>query len=207
LGEKTRTDRDGKVEQGWDHDPPAEEKLVPFGILMLATGALTLSFGLRETSDAWVDALQQWWRQVQPALGHIKRLVIYLDNGPKNSGRRTQFLKRVVQFADWTGLEIRLVYYPPYHSKYNPIERCWSSLQKKWNGVLLNGLKVVLQCALRMTWKGQHPIVKCLHGNYPDGVRVARKEMKQYEARLQRSPTLPKYDITITPDRAEPKVI
>jgi transposase len=35
-----------------------------------------------------------------------------------------------------------LVYYPPYHSKYNPIERCWSALERKWNGVLLNGLKV-----------------------------------------------------------------
>ena len=80
-------------------------------------------------------------------LGLIKRLVIYLDNGPKNSGRRTQFWKRMVQFADWSGLEIRLVYYPPYHSKYNRIERCWSALEKTWNGVLLNGLKVVLQCA------------------------------------------------------------
>jgi hypothetical protein len=37
--------------------------------------------------------------------------VIYPDNGPKNSGRRTQFLKRMVEFADWSGLEIRLVYY------------------------------------------------------------------------------------------------
>jgi hypothetical protein len=35
-----------------------------------------------------------WWVQVRPGLGSIKRLVIYLDNGPKNSGRRTQFLKR-----------------------------------------------------------------------------------------------------------------
>jgi hypothetical protein len=166
---------------------------------MLMSGALTLIFGSRETSDAWVDALQQWWRQVRLGLGHIKRLVIYLDNGPKNSGRRTQFLKRMVQFADWTGLEIRLVYYPPYHSKYNRIERCWSSLQKKWNGVLLNCLKVVLQCALRMTWKRLHPTVKRLHGTYPDGVRVPAKEMKQYEARLQRSATLPKYDITIKP--------
>jgi hypothetical protein len=42
---------------------------------------------------------------------------IYLDNGPKNSGRRTQFLKRMVEFADWSGLEVRLVYSPPYHSK------------------------------------------------------------------------------------------
>jgi hypothetical protein len=91
------------------------------------------------------------------------------------------------------------VQYPPYHSKYNAIERCWSALEKKWNGVLLNGLKVVLQCALRMTWKGQHPTVKRLHGEYPDGVRVAAKEMKHYEARLQRSATLPKYDIIIKP--------
>ncbi len=153
----------------------------------------------RETSDAWADALQVWWQTVRSGFGSIQRLVIYLDNGPKNSGRRTQFLKRMVQFADWSGLTIRLVYYPPYHSKYNLIERCWSALEKKWNGVLLTGLKVVLQCALRMTWKKQHPTVKRLHGAYPDGVRVAAKEMKQIEARLQRSATLPKYDITITP--------
>src|SRR5271157_4401704 len=121
-------------------------------------------------------------------------------------GRRTQFLKRMVQFSDWSGLEIRLVYYPPYHSKYNLIERCWSALEKKWNGVLLNCLEVVLQCALRMTWKGQHPIVKRLEGEYPDGIRVAAKEMKEYEARLERSATLPKYDITIKPKTAEQQV-
>jgi hypothetical protein len=206
VGGKTRTDGDGKVTKGWDHDPPAKEKLVPFGILMVATGALMLLFGSYETSDAWVDALQVWWRQVRRAHRHIKRLVIYLDNGPKNSGRRTQFLKRMVQFADWSGLEIHLAYYPPHHSKYNPIERCWSALEKKWNGVLLNGLEVVLQCARRMTWKSRHPTVKCLPGEYPDGVRVAAKEMKLYEARLQRSAALPKYDIIIKPRKTEPQV-
>src|SRR5450631_23682 len=106
---------------------------------MVATGVLMLLFGSYETSDAWVDALQVWWRQVRRGLKPIKRLVIYLDNGPKNSGRRTQFLKRMVQFADWSGLEIRLVYYPPYHSKYNPIERCWSILEQKWGGELPGG--------------------------------------------------------------------
>ncbi len=157
MGGKTRTDGAGKVLKGWDHDPPAKEKLVPFGILMVATGALMLVFGTRDTSDAWVDALQLWWRAVGAGFRHIKRLVIYLDNGPENSGRRTQFLKRMVEFADWSGLEVRLVYYPPYHSKYNPIERCWSALEKKWNGVLLNCWEVVLQCALRMRWKGSTP--------------------------------------------------
>lgn len=206
MGGKTRTDAEGKVTKGWDHDPPAKEKLVPFGVLMLATGALTLLFGLAETSDAWVDALQMWWLQVRASLGHVKRLVIYLDNGPKNSGRRTQFLKRMVQFADWSRLEIRLVYYPPYHSKYNPIERCWSALEKKWNGVLLNCLNVVLQCALRMKWKGRHPTVKRLEGDYPNGIRVAPREMKEYEARLERSATLPKYDITIKPKTTDLQV-
>ena len=44
-----------------------------------------------------------------------------------------------------------MVYYPPYHGKYNPIERCWSALEQKWNGVSLNCLEVVFQCARRMT--------------------------------------------------------
>ena len=92
VGGKTRTNADGEVAKGWDHDPPAKVKLVPFGILMVASGALTLIFGSRETSDAWVDALRMWWGLVKADLGHVKRLVIYLDNGPKNSGRRTQFL-------------------------------------------------------------------------------------------------------------------
>jgi DDE family transposase len=112
----------------------------------------------------------------------------------------------MVQFADWTGLEIRLVYSPPYHSKYNPIERCWSALEQKWNGELLNCLEVVLQCARRMTWKRRHPTVKCLEGEYPNGVRVGSKEMKRYEARLQRSTALPKYDITIKPKTTEMQV-
>lgn len=206
VGGKTRTNAAGEVAKGWDHDPPAKEKLVPFGLLMVASGTLMLLFGTRETSDAWVDALQMWWLEVRSGLGQIKRLVIYLDNGPKNSGRRTQFLKRMVQFADWSGLEIHLVYYPPYHSKYNRVERCWSSLEKKWNGVLLTSLEVVLQCAVRMTWKGSHPTVKHFEGTYPDGVRVAAKEMKEVEARLERSATLPKYDITIKPKLTESKV-
>jgi len=48
-----------------------------------------------------------------------------------------------------------------------------------------------------MTWRGKHPTVKRLHGEYPDGVSVPAKEMKEVEARLERSTTLPKYDITI----------
>jgi hypothetical protein len=65
---------------------------------------------------------------------------------------------------------------------------------------------VILQCALRMKGKGQHPVVKRRHGEYPEGVRVPAKEMKPIEARLQRSATLPKYDITIKPKATELQV-
>jgi transposase len=111
----------------------------------------------RETSDFWVDALKRWWLSVKDRMGHVKRLVLSLDNGPKNAGTRTQFLKRLIEFADWSGLERRLGYYPPSHRKYNPIERCWRALEQKWGGTLLNRLKVILQQARRMTWIEEAP--------------------------------------------------
>jgi hypothetical protein len=71
------------------------------GILVLATGALVIIFGNQETSDFWVDGLKMWWQMVKDSMPAIRRLVIYLDNGPNNSGSRTQFLKRMIEFADW----------------------------------------------------------------------------------------------------------
>jgi transposase len=182
-----------------DHDPPAKDKVTPLGVLVMATGLLTLVFGHGETSDFWIDSLRVWWTSVRERFRGIRRLVIYLDNGPNNSGQRRQFLKRMVEFADWSGLEIRLVYYPPYHSKYNPIERCWSSLQKKWNGILLTSLSVVLSMARRMIWKGQSPEVHHLEGTYRKGATVSDRDMGELKARLSRSATLPKYDMTIKP--------
>jgi len=133
---------------------------------------------------------------VDPPIGDL------FGQRPQLLGVRTQFLKRMVEFADWSGLEIRLVYYPPYHSKYNPVERCWSSLEQKWGGALLTCLEVILGYARRMTWKGQSPTVSHLEGVYREGIRLTKAEMKPIEARLERSKTLPKYDITIRPVKA-----
>ncbi len=74
MGGETRTDRHGNIEKGWDHDPPAKEKLVPFGILILATGGLTLLFGNHETSDFWGDCMRAWWIGVRSKKRVIKRL-------------------------------------------------------------------------------------------------------------------------------------
>ena len=102
-GGKNQDRRQRSSDQGMGSRSARQGETSPFGILMVVAGALTLLFGSRETSDAWADALQMWWQHVRAFYGRIQRLVIYLDNGPKNWGRRTQFLKRMVQFADWSG--------------------------------------------------------------------------------------------------------
>jgi len=48
-----------------------------------------------------------------------------------------------LEFADNNGLVIELVYYPPYHSKYNSVERCWGILEQHWNGAILNSPEAV----------------------------------------------------------------
>ena len=67
-----------------------------------------------------------------------------LDNGPEYHIRRAQFMLRLVEFASKHQVTIQLAYYPPYHSKYNPIERCWDALENYWNGSLMDSIKAVL---------------------------------------------------------------
>ncbi len=162
------------------------------------SGLLTIIFGTsRETSDFIADCLQQWWNSNKNRFAHIKQLVINLDNGPQNSSFRTQFMKRMVGFSDQNNLEIVLVYYPPYHSKYNPIERCWGILEAHWSGTLLNSVDKVLMWAGTMTWKGNHPIVELLDKVYEKGICLTKKVFQAFEDRLLRDELLPKYFVKI----------
>ena len=97
-----------------------------------------------------------------------------MDNGSESSGVRTPFLHRMVQFVDTIGKPIHLLYYPPYHSKYNPIERCWGMMELHWNGAQLIDVETMLEWAKRMTWKGLHPVVELSRKVY-DKRRVAEQ--------------------------------
>ena len=77
----------------------------------------------------------------------MKTLVLNVDNGPENHSRRTQFMQRLLEFVQRYQVSIRLAYYPPYHSKYNPVERCWGILEQHWNGSLLDSVDSVIQYA------------------------------------------------------------
>lgn len=201
IGEYSRGGKTRGDNRAADHDMGCQEKYTPFGIVNEDSGELHVTFGSSaKTSDFIVDQMQAWWEQlaVQQRDG-ISLLQIKADNGPESSGRRTQFLHRMVQFADIIGKPIQLLYYPPYHSKYNPIERCWGILEQHWNGTKLTDAQTMLEWAKTMTWKGLHPVVELSRTVYEKGVTLTKEAMRAVEARLVRNPQLPKWDILISP--------
>jgi len=201
IGEYSRGGKTRGDNQAVDHDMGCQEKYTPFGVIDEDTGQLHLVFGSSaKTSDFIMDCLYGWWERLPPAERDGFSLIqIKADNGPESSGRRTQFLKRIVEFADHTGKLVQLLYYPPYHSKYNPIERCWGILEEHWNGTKLADVETMLGWAGSMTWKGINPIVTLSRQVYPKGVSLSKQAMQEVEARLERNPLLPKWDILMRP--------
>jgi transposase len=183
-----------------DHDFAATARVTPVGIFLPATDELFL-YGVtsKVTSDCLADRLEQWWERVRERFASITTLVVNLDNGPENHSRRTQFLYRMVQFAHNSGLRVRLAYYPPYHSKYNAIERCWGILEMHWNGALLESVETVIEFAHTMTWKGVRPLVELVTTTYATGVKLTKEAMAVLETQVERLPELEKWFVDIIP--------
>lgn len=201
IGDLSRGGQTRGDHQALDHDLDWQETYTPCGIVDADRAQLDLLFGSSyKTSDFIVDALEAKWHRLEThEKADVSTLQIKMDNGPESSGRRTQFLYRMVQFAEAIGKPIQLLYYPPYHSKYNPIERCWGILEQHWNGTKLSDAKTMLEWAKSMTWKGLHPVVALSRQVYQKGIKLSKKAMAAVEARLERNPNLPKYDILIQP--------
>jgi Rhodopirellula transposase DDE domain len=192
--------RGAEAVQAADHDMHPDAVLAPAGILEVDTNQLSVIFGTsRDTSDFVADSLELWWSSRQAAHPGVCRLLIDLDNGPEIASARTQFMKRLVDFADREKLTLELAYYPPYHSKYNLIERCWGILENHWSGTLLRTIGTALEWAKTMTWRGLAPMVHLLDRVYEKGVRLTPRDFRPIAARLQRSELLPKWSLVIHP--------
>lgn len=200
LGPFSRGGKSRVKTEALDHDFQPELKVTPVGILLPKTDELFV-YGVtsKVTSDCLVDRIEEWWKEVGERFRYVTRLLINLDNGPENHSRRSQFIQRLVQFADKTGLTVELAYYPPYHSKYNSIERCWGVLEQHWNGSLLDELQVALDFIESMTWRGVHPVVMAATKLYRTGVKLSKEAMALLEQRLSRDPLLGRWFVTIAP--------
>ena len=204
IGEYSRGGKTRGDNRAVDHDMGCDEKYTPFGIVDEDDGRLRIAFGSSaKTSDFIVDGLLDWYEGLpEDEKGNMSLIRIKADNGPESNGRRTRFLERMVEFVDHIQTPVHLLYYPPYHSKYNPIERCWGILEKHWNGTLLANVETMLGWAKSMTWKGIHPVVNLCRKEYRKGISLSKKAMEKVELRLERNPLLPKWDILIQPQKS-----
>jgi hypothetical protein len=172
-----------------DHDFHPQATVIPYGIFLPEWDELFLYCTTSKvTSDFMVDVLEAWWLAHRQRFPGVQTLLLNQDNGPENHSRRTQFMKRMLDFAQRHQVNLRLAYYPPYHSKYNSIERTWGVLENHWNGSILDEIDTVIQFARSMTWNGRHPVVKLITQTYQTGVKLTQFAMAEVETQIQRLP-------------------
>ena len=200
--------RGAEALRAFDPGMGSEAVLVPFGVLELNRGVVPihqpwfLFEHSRERSDFLADGLDLWWSERRSTHVGVQRLPIESDNGPEIGSSRTQFLTRLVEFADRHRVTVELAYLPPYHSKSNPVERCRGILERHWNGAVLSTVADVLRWAGSMTWRGLHPLVRETKVVYERGVRLTTVACRPIAERLARSATLPKWSVVIKPAAA-----
>lgn len=189
------------VVKGLDHDFHGKTpQITPFGIYLPQHGELYLYFtATKVTSDFIVDCLTDFWSMACDRYPTVATLVINLDNGPENHSRRTQFMQRITQFVDHFQLAVQLAYYPPYHSKYNPVERVWGFLEQHWNGSLLDSVETILNFARTFSFRQVKPTVQFVSRPYHAGAKLTQKQMRRLERRFQRLEGLRKWFVLIAP--------
>ena len=198
VGNYSRGGKNRVLVEAADHDFHPEALVTPVGLLLPETDELFLSqVTSKVTSDCLVDVIESWWQANQVRFPQVKTLVLNLDNGPECHSRRTRFLFRLVEFSRQSGVDIELAYYPPYHSKYNPVERCWGALERHWGGDLLDTVEAVVRFSQTMTWKGKRPVVELITKTYDPGVKLTQQAMQALEAQVERLPGLDKWFVHI----------
>jgi len=180
-----------------DHDFHSDTSLKPFGIFLPAYNESYFYFtDSYATADFMVDSLEDLWLMIK-ARFNPHTIAINADNGPENNSRRSQFMKRLVDFAIQHEVSISLIYYPPYHSKYNPIERVWGVLENHWKGQVLDSVEKILGLARTMTYNDINPVVTLVNETYNKGVKLTKKVMQQLEKMIDRVQGIEKWAVDI----------
>ena len=202
IGEFSRGGSSRVNVKAGDHDFGGDY-VTPFGILDLTHDQVELVFtSSKVTADFMVDYIEAYWLKSGYLQGK-DTLILNADNGPENNSHRTQFMKRMMEFSVKYKVKVLLAYYPPYHSKYNPVERIWGGLEKHWNGDLLDSIEAVLGFAGSMTWKGKNPLITYTDKVYETGIKVEKEVMKLYETAIKRAYGLERWFVTLYPKKCK----
>ena len=176
--------REGKVYsqqplQTYDHDFTSfvDGVIIPHAIYGLGRNTGYLNLGLsKDTSEFACDSFRNWWyNQGQFDYPQATSILVLCDGGGSNDARQYLFKRDLQCLANEIGVEIRIAHYPPYLSKYNPIEhRLFPHVTRACRGAIFTSIEVVKHLMERThTQQGLSVTVQIIDKVYATGRQVA----------------------------------
>jgi len=177
--------REGKIfckeaQKSFDHDYPrlAVGKAIPHGIYDIKNNSGYINIGTSaETAEFACDSISMWWdEQGKLNYPNADSILILVDSGGSNSYRHYIFKEALQKLTNNIGIEIRIAHYPPYASKWNPIEhRLFPHVTRSLQGVMLENYEITKQLIEKTTTKtGLNVKANIIDKIYEKGKKVAK---------------------------------
>ncbi len=144
--------------QTYDHDFNSFAKgvIIPHSFYDMRQNTGWINIGMsRDTSEFACDSLRKWqYEQGLHVYPNADSILILCDGGGSNSSRHYIFKEDLQKLADEIGIEIRIAHYPPYTSKYNPIEHLmFPHVTRACQGVIFRSAEIVRELIERTETK------------------------------------------------------
>lgn len=148
------------VPKALDHDFQTYSTctIVPHGIYDIGANTGYMTIGTSHDTAEFVcdNILRVWTEHLQWQYPKAENICLLCDGGGSNSSSHNVFKQSLMKLSKNLELGIMVVHYPPYCSKYNPIEhRLFPHVTRSWSGVpLLSVEQACLQASRTKTNKG-----------------------------------------------------
>lgn len=134
----------------FDHDFPhlASGTVIPYTVYDVQKNSAFVNIGTsKDTAEFACDSIKEWWcGQGRRDYPNASSILVFADSGGSNSYRHYVFKEQLQKLVDEIGIEIRMAHYPPYASKWNPVEhRVFPHITRALQGVVFTGYDVVRQ--------------------------------------------------------------
>jgi hypothetical protein len=132
----------------YDHDfnSFSEGVVIPHSLYDVQLNIGYIQIGTsHDTSEFACDSFRHWWYQHgRENYSSATSILVLCDGGGSNSSRQYLFKQDLQRLAEEIGIEIRIAHYPPYCSKYNPIEhRFFPHVTRACQGVIFKSTELV----------------------------------------------------------------
>lgn len=162
-----------------DHDfkSLADGKIVPHGLydIKLNKGYIVLGTS-HDTSEFGCACIRHWWLNYgQVDYPKAARILLLCDCGGSNSARHFIFKEDLQKLSDELNVEIRIAHYPPYTSKYNPIEhRLFPHVTRACSGLIFTSVELVSKAMSQAkTHQGLKVFTSVINSVFETGRKVA----------------------------------